>query len=311
MRFGLQIPNFTLPVPPKQLFDGVLAMATAAEDSGYDSVWVMDHFYQLPAMGGPTQPMLEAYTLLGALAARTARVRLGTMVTGVTYRNPAHLAKIITTLDIISGGRAILGIGAAWYDVEHEGLGFDFPEAPERLDRLEEALQICRSMFTEDRPSFDGRYYRIHEALNVPAPLQAGGPPILIGGGGEKRTLKLVAQYADFTNIFGDVPTVAHKVEVLRGHCRDVGRDPAEVTVSRLSTLVLTESAEETAQTMEFLAGIEGANLTSNVGTADELVAQVEELAAAGVDYFIFNIPTGTVETVRRVGEFLVSHFPD
>jgi F420-dependent oxidoreductase-like protein len=303
MRFGLQIPNFTL--------DGVLEMATAAEDSGFDSVWVMDHFYQLPPMGGPTQPMLEAYTLLGALAARTERVRLGTMVTGVTYRNPAHLAKIITTLDIISGGRAILGIGAAWYDVEHEGLGFDFPEAPERLDRLEEALQICRAMFTEDRPSFDGTHYRIHQALNVPAPLQAGGPPILIGGGGEKRTLKLVAQYADFTNIFGDAATVAHKVEVLRGHCQAIGRDPSEVTVSRLSTLVLTESEEETAQTLEFLAQVGADSSTSNVGTADELVAQVEELAAAGVDYFIFNIPTGTADTVRRVGEILADHFPD
>jgi F420-dependent oxidoreductase-like protein len=311
MRFGLQIPNFTLPVPPERLFDGVLELATAAEDAGYDSVWVMDHFYQLPPMGGPTQPMLEAYTLLGALAARTARVRLGTMVTGVTYRNPAHLAKIVTTLDVISGGRAILGIGAAWYDVEHEGLGFDFPAAPERLDRLEEALQICRAMFTEDRPSFDGTYYRIHDALNVPPPLQPGGPQILIGGGGEKRTLKLVARYADATNIIGDVATVAHKVEVLRGHCEAIGRDPKEVTVSRLSTLVLTESAEETAQTRAFLAEIEGANSTSNVGTTDELAAQVEELAAAGVDYFIFNMPTGSADMVRRVGEALVGRFPD
>ena len=168
MRFGLQIPNFTAGETPGSLFDGVVDMATAAEETGFDSVWVMDHFYQLPPMGGPSQSMLDSYTLLGALAARTSRVRLGTMVTGVTYRNPAHLAKIITTLDVISSGRAILGIGAAWYDVEHEGLGFDFPPARERLDRLEEALQICRAMFTEDAPSFDGRYYRIHEARNVP-----------------------------------------------------------------------------------------------------------------------------------------------
>ena len=156
MRFGLQIPNFTAGETPGALFDGVVDMATAAEETGYDSVWVMDHFYQLPPMGGPSQPMLDSYTLLGALAARTSRVRLGTMVTGVTYRNPAHLAKIVTTLDVISAGRAILGIGAAWYDVEHEGLGFDFPPAGERLDRLEEALQICRAMFTEEAPTFDG-----------------------------------------------------------------------------------------------------------------------------------------------------------
>ena len=203
------------------------SMATAAEESGFDSVWVMDHFYQLPPLGGPSQPMLEAYTLLGALAARTTRVRLGAMVTGVTYRNPAHLAKIVTTLDVISAGRAILGIGAAWYDVEHEGLGFDFPPAGERLDRLEEALQICRAMFREEAPTFEGRYYRIHEARNVPRPVQPGGPPILVGGGGEKRTLRLVARYADMCNIFGDAATIAHKVDVLRGHCEAVGRDPA------------------------------------------------------------------------------------
>jgi F420-dependent oxidoreductase-like protein len=311
MRFGLQIPNFT-PDAPADIFDGVVAMATAAEDTGFDSVWVMDHFYQLPPMGGPDAPMLDAYTLLGALAARTFRVRLGAMVTGVTYRNPAHLAKIVTTLDIISGGRAILGLGAAWYDVEHEGLGFDFPPAPERLNRLEEALQICRAMFREETSSFDGRYYRTHEARNVPGPLQPGGPPILVGGGGEKRTLQLVARYADMANFFGDVDTVAHKVEVLRNHCKVEGRDPSEVVVSRLATLVLTSSPEETADTKAFLRQVTGEEPTSsNVGTPEELVGQVEELAAAGVDYFIFNIPTGTPDTVRRVGTELVSRFAD
>jgi len=312
VRFGLQIPNFTLPVPPEQLFDGVLEMAVAAEGAGYDSVWVMDHFFQLPPMGGPTQPMLEAYTLLGALAARTARVRLGALVTGVTYRNPAHLAKIVTTLDVISSGRAILGLGAAWYDVEHEGLGFDFPAAPERLSRLEEALRICRAMFTESSPSFDGEYYRIHEAWNVPPPVQPGGPAILIGGGGEKRTLKLVARYGDYCNFFGDAATVAHKVEVLHAHCTAIGRDPSEVTVSRLSTLVLTENDEETVAARAFLGEVAGDDASAyNVGTEEELVAQVEELAAAGVEYFIFNMPTGTAASVRHVGELLVSRFPD
>ena len=310
MRFGLQIPNFFPGDSTHALFDEVVERATAAEETGFDSVWVMDHLFQLPPMGGPTAPMLEAYTLLGALAARTSRVRLGTMVTGVTYRNPAYLAKIVTTLDIISAGRAILGIGAAWYDVEHEGLGFDFPPAGERLDRLEEALQICKAMFTEEAPTFDGRYYRIHEARNVPPPVQTGGPPILIGGGGEKRTLQLVARYADMSNIFGDAATVAHKVEVLRGHCEALGRDPSEVTVSRLSTLVLTGSAEETASTRDFLRQVTGEEpTTSDIGTPDELVARVEELAAAGVQYFIFNMPTGTPDTVRQVGELLVGRF--
>jgi F420-dependent oxidoreductase-like protein len=311
MRFGLQIPNFVAGGPPGALFDGVVAMAAAAEEAGFDSVWVMDHFYQLPPLGGPSEAMLDSYTLLGALAARTTRVRLGTMVTGVTYRNPAHLAKIVTTLDVISAGRAILGIGAAWYDVEHEGLGFDFPPAGERLDRLEEALQICRAMFTEEAPSFSGTYYRIHEARNVPPPVQPGGPAILIGGGGEKRTLQLVARYGDMCNITGDAATVAHKVDVLRGHCEAAGREPSEVTVSRLSTLVLTESEEETAATIDFLEQAMGERPSgADVGTADQLVARVEELAAAGVEYFVFNMPTGSPEMVRRVGEVLVDRFP-
>ena len=310
MRFGLQIPNFGDDGTPGALFDGVVQMATAAEESGFDSIWVMDHFFQLPPMGGPVAPMLDSYTLLGALAARTSRVRLGAMVTGVTYRNPAHLAKIVTTLDVISAGRAILGIGAAWYDIEHEGLGFDFPPAGERLDRLEEALRICRAMFREEAPSFDGRYYRIHEARNVPPPVQPGGPPILVGGGGEKRTLRLVARYADMCNLFGDPATVAHKVEVLRGHCRDVGRNPSDVTVSRLSTLVLTASEEETAATNDFLRQATGEEPSgSDVGTADELVSRVDDLAAAGVEYFVFNVPTGTADTVRQLGEVLVARF--
>src|SRR3984893_16093392 len=154
-RFGLQLPNFTLGVPDDQLFDRVVELAVTGEESGFASLWVMDHLYQLPALGGPDQPMLEAYTLLGGIAARTSRAELGTLVTRVTYRNPALVAKIITPPDVIWRGRAALGIGAAWYDVEHEGLGFDFPAAKERLDRLEEAVQICRAMFTEDAPSFD------------------------------------------------------------------------------------------------------------------------------------------------------------
>jgi len=310
MRFGLQVPNFGDDVKPGALFGGVVEMATAAEESGFDSVWVMDHFFQLPPMGGPAAPMLDSYTLLGALAARTSTVRLGAMVTGVTYRNPAHLAKIVTTLDVISAGRAILGIGAAWYDAEHEGLGFDFPPLGERLDRLEEALQVCRAMFREEAPSFEGRYYRIHEARNVPPPVQPGGPPILVGGGGEKRTLRLVARYADMCNFFGDPATVAHKVDVLRGHCRDVGRDPSEVTVSRLSTLVLTANEEESAATKDFLRQVTGEEPSgSDVGTADELVSRVDDLAGAGVEYFVFNVPTGTPDTVRQLGEVLVSRF--
>src|SRR5271155_1082704 len=177
----------------RSLFDRIAEVAVAAESAGFDSIWVPDHVHQNRIGGGPSGPMLEAYTLLAGLATKTDTVLLGSLVTPVTFRHPALLAKVVTTLDVISGGRAVLGIGAAWYDVEHEGLGFDFPAAPERLDRLEEALQICRAMFTEEAPSFTGTYYRIHEARNVPPPVQPGGPPILIGGGGEKRTLRLTA----------------------------------------------------------------------------------------------------------------------
>jgi F420-dependent oxidoreductase-like protein len=307
MRFGLQIPNFSLGVPDGRLFEGISDMALAAEQAGFDSVWVMDHFYQLPALGGPLQPMLESYTLLGAVAARTTRVRLGTLVTGVTYRNPAILAKIVTTLDVVSSGRAILGIGAAWYEVEHEGLGVTFPPVPERMDRLEEAVQICRAMFTHESPSFDGHYYKINEARNLPRPVQAGGPPILIGGGGERRTLRLVARHADMCNITGDPATIRHKVQVLHDHCEAEHRDPTEVTVTRLSTLVLTGSDSETAETKDFLRAAVGEEAGFNVGQPDELVDQVHELQEAGVDYLIFNMPTSGPDAISAAGDTLIA----
>ncbi|HEV3364646.1 MAG TPA: LLM class F420-dependent oxidoreductase [Acidimicrobiia bacterium] len=236
-RLGLQIPNFTFPgVADADLFETIAGIATTADSSGFDSVWVMDHLYQIEVVGPREDPMLEAYTLLGALAARTRQVALGTMVTGVTYRNPALLAKIVTTLDIISSGRAILGIGAAWNDDEHAGYGYDFPTAGERLDRLEEALQITRAMFTEQAPTFEGRHYRVQQVLNNPKPIR-GRIPVLIGGGGEKRTLRLVAQYGDACNLFGGPDEVRHKLDVLERHCADVGRDPAEITKTILYTV--------------------------------------------------------------------------
>lgn len=307
MRIGLQIPSFTFDAPPNRIFERVVDLATAAEESGFESVWVMDHLYQLPPLGGAAAPMLEAYTLLGALAARTSRVDLGALVTGVTYRNPAMLAKIVTTLDVVSGGRAILGIGAAWHDVEHEAFGFPFPPARERLDRLEEAVRICRAMFREEAPTIEGRHYRVREVRNVPRPLRAGGPPIMIGGGGERRTLRLVARYADLCNVFGDAGGIAHKVAVLRGHCAEVGRDPAEITVSRLATLVLTDSPPDTARAREMLVRAAGEQAVAgfNIGTDEDVVGQVEALREAGVDYFIFNMPLSGADAVRRAGKLL------
>ena len=263
-RLGLQIPSFTYPgVPDAGLFKRVAQIATTAEGSGFDSVWVMDHFYQIRGVGQRTEPMLEAYTLLGAIAARTSRVRLGTMVTGVTYRNPAMLAKIATTLDVISSGRAILGIGAAWNDDEHRGYGFDFPSARERLERLEEAVQICRAMFTEEAPTFKGKHYRIEEALNFPRPIQRDGPPILIGGGGERKTLRLVAQYADACNLFGDPEAIRHKLDVLQQHCKDVGRNPAAITKTRLGTIVIAANSQEAHRKADQLRAARHGRLTA------------------------------------------------
>ena len=311
-KFGLQIPNFTFAdVPDREMFEHVADLALAGEQAGFESVWVMDHFWQLPPLGGPTQPMLEAYTLLGGLAARTRRVKLGTLVTGVTYRNPALLAKMVTTLDIVSSGRAMLGLGAAWYEEEHDALGFDFPPAGERLDRLEEALQICRAMFTEEAPSFAGKHYRIEKALNVPRPVQPNGPRIMVGGSGEKRTLRLVAQYADMCNINGSPDTIRHLLEVLQGHCADVGRDPNEITTTRLGSLFLTSSAEEAEQTSGFLRDAAGADFEERftVGDPGAVIDQVDALVDAGLDELIFNLPFADPATVRRAGELLVARF--
>ncbi len=310
--FGLQIPNFAFGVPDDQLFDQVVARAVAGEESGFRSLWVMDHFYQLPALGGEDQPMLEAYTLLGALAARTSAAQLGTMVTGVTYRNPAMLAKMVTTLDVISKGRAILGIGGAWHDTEHEGLGFEFPPVKERMDRLEEALQICRAMFRDDHTSFSGTHYRTSDARNLPRPIQPGGPRILVGGGGEQRTLKLVAQYADACNLHGDPATIRHKLDVLHRHCADVGRDPREISVTRLATMVITHSSQQTGELQNYLARAAGPDALAgaNIGQPDEIVEQLHALVDAGVDELIFNMPLAGPDDIRAAGELFTSTFP-
>jgi F420-dependent oxidoreductase-like protein len=246
IRMALQIPNFTYPdTTPAQLFGRVAVSAREAEAAGFDAVFVMDHFYQLPMLGPLEAEMLEAYPLLGALAVATTRVRLGTLVSGNTYRNPAHLAKIVTTLDVVSGGRAILGIGAGWFDPEHRGYGFDFPPIGERLSRLDEALQIIRAMLRGERPTFEGRFYRTHEALNLPAPVQPGGPAILIGGTGEQRTLRLVARYADESNWTCPPEEFPRKLEALEKHCASVGRSRREINVTWLGSLLIGRTMEE------------------------------------------------------------------
>jgi F420-dependent oxidoreductase-like protein len=319
-KFGLQIPSFTYGDAASAtdrggLFEQVVSIATTAESSGFDSVWVMDHLFQIPGIGQVDEPMFEAYTLLGGLAARTRSARLGAMVTGVTYRNPALLAKEVTTLDVLSGGRAVLGIGAAWFEAEHQGLGFAFPPLSERFDRLGEALVICRAMFTQEAPSFDGRYYRIEGAINRPRPVQAGGPPILIGGGGERRTLRLVAEYADACNLFGDAATIRHKLEVLARHCDDVGRDPATITKTRLGTLVIGASASEAKRKADALKAARGMDesmfqaIVTN-GDPDAVIEQVAALFDTGLDGLTFNMPDAQdLEAVALAGHTLTGAF--
>ena len=309
---GFQIPNYTFPgVTNDKLFDRVVLLATTAEKAGFDSVWVMDHFYQLPNIGPPTEPMLEGYATLAGIAARTKTARLGTLVTGVTYRNPAFLAKEVTTLDIISSGRAILGLGAAWNEAEHRGYGYPFPPVGERISRLEEALQICRAMFREEAPTFEGRYYQIHGAINSPRPIQPNGPPIMVGGGGEQRTLKLVAQYADMCNIFGDPATVRHKMDVLERHCETVGRDPATITKTRLGSLLIRQTDAEAERAFQQVLKRPGINQeyvrsVFLVGGPDRVAEQAQQLLDAGLDGLIFNMPhMEDPEAIQLAGQTL------
>jgi F420-dependent oxidoreductase-like protein len=226
MQVGIHFMNFTLPGGAASLRAAVGDTAVAADEAGVAWFTAMDHWFQMEHFATAHDPMLEGYSVLNFVAAKTERLRLGLLVTGVTYRHPGLLAKTVTTLDVLSGGRAFLGIGAAWYEREHRALGVPYPPVAERFERLEEALQICEQMWSDDERPFEGEHYHLAETINVPQPLQSPRPPILIGGGGEKKTLRLVAQYADACNLFGSSPEeVGHKLDVLRAHCDALGRD--------------------------------------------------------------------------------------
>jgi len=228
-----------LPGGPAQLAPTLAATARAADEGGFATLTLMDHWFQMEQLGdGAVDPMLDGYTTLGFLAGQTSRIQLGLLVTGVTYRHPGLLAKTVTTLDVLSGGRAVLGIGAAWYEREHRGLGVPFPPVAERFERLEETLQVCRQMWSDDDGPYAGRHYQLAETLCSPRPLQRPGPPVLIGGGGERKTLRLVARYADACNLFAvGAEEVGRKLGVLAGHCADAGRDPATVEKTVIESL--------------------------------------------------------------------------
>lgn len=254
IRLGYQMPNFTYGRPVRELFATVVAQARAAELAGFDTAFVMDHFYQLPGLGAPDDPMLESYTALAGLAASTERIQLSALVTGNTYRNPALLAKTVTTLDLVSGGRAVLGIGAGWYELEHRSYGFEFGTFTERFERLDEALRIIRPMLRGEHATFDGKWYRADNAMNEPR--LRDDLPIMLGGSGEKKTFALAARYADHLNIVCNASELPRKLAALHQRCAEIDRDPATLDVSYLAVLFLDEDGDRArAQQREFLRG--------------------------------------------------------
>ncbi|HTK45958.1 MAG TPA: TIGR03560 family F420-dependent LLM class oxidoreductase [Patescibacteria group bacterium] len=303
---GLHLPLYTFPdTPPAELFDKVVAQARAAESNGFRLVTVMDHLYQITGVGAEDEPMLEGWSVLNALARETRSVRLGTLVTGVTYRNPALLAKLATTLDIVSSGRAILGLGAAWNEVEHDGYGYEFPRTGERMDRLDEALTIAEALFTKDRASFEGKHYRIHEALNVPKPVQPGGPPILIGGGGEQRTLRIAAKHADMTHWFPlGLDVLRHKTEVLEGYCRDIGRDSTSIERTMAAPVIVARDDAAKAAILQRMPPERRPYVQG--GTPEQAAEGMKPYLDAGFTGFTFNNTFyKTPEQIALVGEVL------
>ncbi len=290
IRLAFQIPNFSYGTGVENLFPTVIAQAREAEAAGYDSLFVMDHFYQLPMIGSPDQPMLEAYTALGALATATERLQLGTLVTGNTYRNPALLAKVITTLDVVSGGRAVLGIGAGWFELEHRQLGFEFGTFTDRFNRLEEAMQIIDPMIKGERPTFKGHWYTTESAMAEPRYRER--IPVLVGGGGEKKTFGIAARYADHLNIIAAFDELPRKMDAVKARCAEVGRDPATLETSMMLTVLVDENAKP-----EQLP--ENVTARTAVGSPAQIAEQVEaKVLGAGLDGAVINIPGGHVPGV-------------
>ncbi|MGI8938908.1 MAG: LLM class F420-dependent oxidoreductase [Iamia sp.] len=318
-RLGYQMPNFTYPdTGSADLFELVARQAREADASSFDTVMVMDHFYQLPMLGPPELEMMECYSLLSALAQHTKTARLSALVTGNTYRNPAVLAKTVTTLDVVSQGRAQLGIGAGWFELEHDSFGIEFGTFTDRFQKLEEALTIITGMFAGERPSLDGKWYQVSEAINSPAPV--GKIPIMIGGGGEKKTLRLVAQFATDSNLICGVDEIPRKLAALDGHCEDLGRDRSEITVSYQGMACIAETHDQAVKELDEFLGHRGLDVASMSdedaagirgmvphGDPDEIGELFSEHLATGIDGFTCAAPAnGHVEgRVTLLGETL------
>jgi F420-dependent oxidoreductase-like protein len=288
IRLGYQIPNYTHEgVPVEKTFDTVVAQAKEAEASGFDTVLVMDHFYQLPNIGPAENAMLEAYTTLAALASVTSTIQLSTLVTGNTYRNPPFLAKTVATLDVVSHGRAILGIGAGWYEREHDDFGWEFGTFTQRFERLEEALQIITPMLKGENPTFSGSWYHVQNAMNNPR--VRPNIPIMLGGSGEQKTFRLAARFADHMNIIAPLPELARKVEVLHQRCEEIDRDPKTLATTYLASVVITEND---AETKSILAQVpEAMRERIFVGTPDQVAEGLKEkVLGAGIDGLTINM---------------------
>ncbi|MEV0765196.1 LLM class F420-dependent oxidoreductase [Nocardia sp. NPDC050435] len=305
IRLGYQMPNFSYGQPVRELFPTVVAQAREAEAAGFDTVFVMDHFYQLPGIGTPDDPMLESYTTLGGLAAATERIQLSALVTGNTYRNPALLAKTVTTLDVVSGGRAVLGIGAGWFELEHKSYGFEFGTFGDRFRRLDEALQIIHPMLRGEHSTFSGEWYHTDDAMNEPR--VRDDLPILLGGGGEKKTFALAARYADHLNIICNATDLPRKMDALHQRCAEIGRDPKTLEVSYLAFLILDEDGERARKQQQDLFSANGVDLAALsaeqrrqspadrqfAGAPDEVVDQLRSrVLAHGVQGLIVNMVT-------------------
>src|SRR4051794_26529392 len=278
IELDLHLPNFNYPgVGPEAVFDKLADTAPAAEQAGFTWVTLMDHYHQIPPVGPPQNWMFEGNTMLAAIAARTTTIAVGLLVSGVTYRNPAQHAKVTTTLDVISGGRAFHGIGAGWFEEEHRAYGYGFPPLKERFERLEDHLRIVRAMFTEERATVAGDHHSVTGAYNNPKPLR-GDIPILVGGSGERKTLRMVAQYADGCNLFGDPERARHLLGVLQGHCETVGRDPGEITKTSMLSLAIAETEEGVQAKLDAMraAGLSEERIAGTVaGTPDQILEPV------------------------------------
>ena len=318
MEFGAFVPQGwrldLVDIPVERQWDTMVAIANVAEETGFDSVWVYDHFHTFP--GPTTESTFEAWTAMAGLAEATSRVRLGQMCTANSYRTPAYLAKVTASIDVMSGGRLELGIGAGWYEAEYLGYGYPFPKPSVRIGQLDEAVQIIRSMWTDESTSFSGTHYQLKDGYNYPKPLQDPHPPLWIAGGGEQLTLRTVARYANYANYFGDDDTFRHKTEVLKQHCRDVGRDFDEITLTRNFDCVIAETEAEAAEKLErWLATLPDDHAAMRakstvVGTPELVAERVRELKALGIDYLIVYFPDATWgDGMRIFGEQVAPTF--